>query len=337
MPLNLQAEFAALDILTVKKLGDDKQPVFLLVGPIDQLVIKQESTPFPGDPRNMRYALRTMRAIDPATASRQLSKREIDALMAFVEDEKADADLPGATPNPDLAKLERALLNAVGATWQKMNKLDGLVSLQDAAVQARARKRNKAGVRAIAAALTAPGGLERLGAILVADLFNGNDDRFSLDDQSAQFDFLGLSFRRMTNMANVVLCLQDNVLTPVGLDPYACRGEFRYLDKPTVDPRWPGRQLARTPQAGLWRKTFAADVVSDLETALGPRNRKILFASTNRLPKNAADRIAAGMEEGIRRLKKKLYEGVKPGQVDRIPPGLRARLVVLERLGWGDR
>eukprot|EP01035_Chromulina_nebulosa_P063603 gene63603-87003_t len=131
--------------------------------------------------------------------------------------------------------------------------------------------------------------------------------------------------RRLTNPGNVGLCLQQNVMRPVGMDAYAGAAEFRSLDKAGQPDRgWSGYRL-KDDQRG-WRQRFCEEVAADIETMLGPRNRKILFAATNRLPKNAGQRLATGMDQGIAKLKATLRT---IGDPRRAPPGLIGRMVAL--------
>lgn len=328
MSLELQSEFTADDIRGIRRL-DDNRPVFLLAGERGHIVIKRDMTPNPSDPGNMRTALRNMKAVDPAIASRQLTSRELEALATFIEAQMLDAQLSGRPVPAEVTALEGYLNQGAGPTWLKMNKLEGIMNLESAALAAR-NQGNKEGVRAIAAALSAPGGLEKLGEILAVDLFNGNNDRFDLDDQPQGQAFHGLQFRRLANMGNVVLCLQNDILRPVGLDAYAGMSEFRNFDKPEPpgNSRWPGRHLADTPQEDQWMKAFCEDVAHDLETALGRRNRRGIFAlaSKSRLPGDAAIRLWRGTGGGVRKLKTKL--GSMYSAQSR-PPGLLSRMRIL--------
>ncbi len=330
MPLTMQAEFNSDDIRHVKRL-DPNRPVFVIVGdPGQQIVVKRDMTPNSSDPRNMAYAQRNMKAVDRTIASKPLTNSEIDALRQYTEIAEINAELAGRALSPDVAALKELLDQGAGPTWLKMNKLEGIVTLEAAALAARAQgaNRDKAGVREIAEALSKPGGLEKLGSILAVDLFNGNNDRFSLGDQGqpeAKIPGHSLNFLRMTNIGNVVLCLQNDVLRPVGLDAYAGSSEFRDLSKNEPPPReWPGYKLADSQKQ--WRLQFAKEVAADIETALGPRKR--LFASTKRLPSDAGDRIARGIDQGVTTLKVKLLNMHSPQSR---PPGLLQRMIAL---GW---
>jgi hypothetical protein len=304
MSLTVNGQIMAEDIFAVKKL-DTHRPVYLLVGAIEKIVVKRDNTPRPNDPRNMVHALRNMRAVDRTMATRPLTPNELREIARFIAGEKGDADPFDGKKYTALDELERDLQAAGGVSWVKTSFFEGLINLEDAAAEAR-EKVSKSGVRAIAAALTAPGGLEKLGAILAID-----------------------GLRRLTNPGNVGLCLQHNVMRPVGMDAYAGAAEFRSLDKAGQPDRgWSGYRL-KDDQRG-WRQRFCEEVAADIETMLGPRNRKILFAATNRLPKNAGQRLATGMDQGIAKLNATLRT---IGDPRRAPPGLIGRMVAL---GWAN-
>lgn len=321
MSLNVNGLIVADDIFAATKL-DPHRPVYLLVGAVEKIVVKRDNTTMANDPRNMAHALRNMKAIDPTMATRQLTPAELREISSFIDGEKSDGLLPGGSVSPDILTFERDLKVVGGVSWVKTAFFEGLINLEGAAAKAR-EQGNKSGVRAIAAALTAIGGLEKLGQILAVDAFNGNDDRFDFSNQPV----VNAGLNRLTNPGNVGLCLQNNVLRPVGMDAYAGAAEFRSLDKAGQPPReWSGYRL-KDDQRG-WRQRFCDEVAADIETMLGPRNRKLLFAATNRLPKNAGQRLATGMDQGIVQLKTKLQTIRDPRQA---PPGLIGRMVAL---GW---
>ena len=68
-------------------------------------------------------------------------------------------------------------------------------------------------------------------------------------------------------------------------------------------------------------------IAEDLETALGPRNRKVAVLSSRRLPRNADAPILTGMNTGINDLKNTFNQS----RLGVIPVGLQDRLNIL---GW---
>lgn len=322
MTLQLNGQFTLEDLRAVRKL-DQLRPVFLLVGESEKIVVKRDSTANAQDPRNLRYAHRNMKAVDGTMASRQLTPHELDALEQFVELKKVENGLLNIPLQPDVVSLSQEITNTGPDTWMKTNFFEGLINLEGAAAQAR-NEGDKSGVRAIVEALSAPGGLEKLGQILAVDAFNGNDDRFDFGDLPVPAK---PCYRRLANVGNVAICLQSGVLRPVGMDAYSGRAEFRSLaDHARPDPRWSGYRLKDDQM--LWRLQFSEDVAADIETALRPENRRKLFPPKQKLPHNAAERIAYGMDEGIATLKRKLLAMSAPNQR---PPGLSARMIAL---GW---
>lgn len=336
MPLQLQQPLKAVDIGSIQHL-DRHRPVFLLVGtvPSDTLVIKRDTTRTASDGKNMTTAIRNMKTVDPVVASKTLHRSELDQLGDFVRRKKLLAGKEGEI-DPDVTELERYLADGTeGITWLKMRKLEGIVTLEGAAQMAQKEDPDKSGVRNIAAALNAPGGLEKLGQILAVDLFNGNNDRFDPSDDPQPFEKDGHSYRRLVNMGNVVLCTQGGSLQVVGLDAYAGWSEFRDVEGEVSQQdllRWPGIHLKDDHQA--WREEFVKDVAVDLETALGPRNRKLAFLSSSRLPKDAVRRILAGIDQGSRTLRDKIQAAIGLGKENKLQKGLKQRLQVL---GWMQR
>ncbi len=331
MSLQVQSEFTDQDIHGVARL-DPARPVFLLAGDRSQLVIKRDMTPFAGDDRNMRYALRNMKAVDASVASRQLSHREVDALHSFVELQRLDAAFAGTSPSAGVLGLAEELApGGRGNTWLKMNKLEGLVNLESAFLKAKDES-DKSGIRAFAAALSAPGGLEKLGMILAVDLFNGNDDRCALGKMPQAEAYHGLHLYRVVNVGNLLVCMDGLQLKPVGLDAYAGRAEFRNVNLAGPPAReWPGWYLRSDGTSVAWRRQFAEDVVEDIKLLLGKRRRRGIYAlvgNKDRLPPNAALRLAIGMDSGIVLLRQRL---LSMGHAGQRPPGLQARISAL----WG--
>lgn len=319
MTLQMSGQIETDDIGGVRKL-DPIRPVYLLAGDSGKVVIKRDNTVHAADPRNMRTALRNMKAVDRTMESRQLLSSEIQALAEFVELRKLEAGLLGSQPAPEVNQLGVDLAVAGGVSWIKSNFFEGLVNLESAAAMALNDGKNS-GIKAIAAALNLPGGLEKLGQILAVDAFNGNDDRFDFSNAPV----VNPGYRRLTNAGNVAVCLQNNVLRPVGMDAYAGAAEFRSVaNAGAPDREWPGYRLK--PEQRPWRMQFCEDVATDIETALHPRKRFVSL--TRRLSRNAGPRLAAGMEEGITFLKARL---LRMQGLNQRPPGLQARMVAL---GW---
>ncbi len=90
---------------------------------------------------------------------------------------------------------------------------------------------------------------------------------------------------------------------------------------------YPGTKILKQGSNGD-RKEMAQKLVADLETILGPRNRKLPFARKQRLPKDAALRIERGMHSGAQKIQNHLKQKYRGRTVS---AGLKKRLT---ELGW---
>ena len=258
------------------------------------VVLKNEVQVHASDPHNMKMALKVAKTVSPAGAGKVLTYLEIQAVQGYFETKKYISEVTMQPLPPDVKYLGD-MLEANGM-WYKMAKAEGIVSIEDA--QQRAAAGNKTDVRSIAAALSATDGLESLGRIIAADLWNGNNDRFSPNGGAD-------GHRVLVNAGNVLLAFHgnQNTLKPIGLDAYEAMGMFRNYNQtiPQLEEgldQWSGRLLANTPASNLALKTFCDSAVADIEDVLGPRNRKLLFAKTRRLPSNASNRLQQGVLSG---------------------------------------
>jgi hypothetical protein len=331
MSLTLAGTISKSDIQSVtQKTGN----VFCLRGPSGSLIVKAEKN-LNAKPAHAIFGAKFMNAVDPFARSKILTTNEISALKDWVAAETLG-------PGNELRKI----LSAGYLVWRKMENRDSLISLQDA-VKEREESHDKTKIRRIAAALNAPKGLERLGEIAAADLFNSNSDRFvpnnpnnpmspwSLKDSTTQY-----AVKTLTNVDNVLLALEGRNLRPIGLDAFDTSSVYNDHIKPLNKierdsvAHWPGRMLAANKIAD--RMTFARDIVDDLETLLGPRDRKLPFTNTHRLSSDAARRIYKGMDSGVAKIKERLRKYLESDkrQNDRVPPGVIDRA---SALGWLER
>ncbi len=171
MPLlSVDAIIDSDNIKTITSISPGR-PVFLVVGSDNShLVLKQEITTQAHDPVNLKFANKAMKAVSPAANSKVLTSMEVAALRSTVQLETDVAQMTFRPVPPDILYLGQVLLQ--GGAWFKMDKADGIIDLQRAVTKA-IQNQDKSGVRQIAAALSAPNGLESLGRILAADFFNG--------------------------------------------------------------------------------------------------------------------------------------------------------------------
>lgn len=298
------------------------RPVFLVTATDrSHVVIKQEVQVHANDLQNMKFALKVVKTVSPNAAGKALTMSEVQVLQDFVDMNEYIANVTMRPLSADIAYLKQ-LLTANGM-WYKMEKADGIVNIEDA--KNKAANGDKTDVRAIAAAFSAPDGLEALGRIIAADLWNGNNDRFTPGGTG------GNGYQVCQNPGNVLLAVQGT-LKPIGLDAYEAMGVFRNYNA-TIDQlegadQWGGRLLADGARAQL--KAFCALVIADIEAILGPRNRRGLgrLGRTSRLPSNAVTRLQHGIISGALPIKAKMRQlAGRPNP----PAGLISRLTIV---GW---
>ncbi len=300
------------EIFEVRALAQG-HPVFLLLGdpntqPRPSVVIKAETTISPSQSRGLSLVTRIITAVDVRARQYTLSAAELSDLDHWCQGE---ATFFGRK-NADLNYLMLSLTNP-SATWVRMD-ARSLSDLDQARALLVASSRDKKGVRAIAAGLSAAGGLEALGQVVALDLFNGNNDRFGWPGPGTR-NPKGGNYHFLQNLGNILLSeATDGTLSPIALDSFDPNSRFALLDHDTVaeqeadsgsgEAEWPGRLLGADRTSDL--ATYLRGCVDDLNVALGPRSRRIPFATKKRLPSNAVGRMQAGVNAAIVRLKDKL-------------------------------
>ncbi len=300
------------------------RPVYLATA-LDNstIVLKNELQIHANDPQNLKMALKTAKTVSPGAAGKLLTADEVQVIQEYFDQKVYIADVVMQPLSADMQDLGHTL--AAHGMWYKMAKAEGIVSIEDA--QQRALAGDKTDVRAIADALGAADGLESMGRIIAADLWNGNSDRFSPSGGAG-------GYRVLVNAGNVLLAFHgnQNTLKPIGLDAYEAMGMFRNYQQtiPNLEgiDQWSGRLLANTPASNVALKTFCDSAIADIEDVLGPRNRKFRFAKTRRLPSNAANRLQHGVLAGALPIKAKMR--MLAGRPNP-SPGLISRL---QTLGW---
>jgi hypothetical protein len=318
-------EIIELDIHYINALAPG-HPVYLLVGwASDSVVIKLESKATYTDlVRNARV----MGAVDPEARSYPLSASEIQELQNWASNPLAQATKESAAlANTLMADLLRP------GQWTKTAAVQGLIDLGGAA-EAASKDGDKTDIRKIAEALNAQGGLEKLGEVLAADLFNGNTDRFDYSPHTPNGrNWNGKQLNYLVNVGNVFVAVNPRGGAPVGLDSFDPNSMFRDWSTPlaaaeanNVSGPWAGRILASG--RAQERLTFATGCVEDIETVLGPRNRKIPWATKARLVPTAATRVVFGIEQGAQKIQAKLANSYR-GRAK--PVGLTDRAAAL---GW---
>ena len=322
MPSYIDIPFLAVG--SVKKF-EPRHPVYLLqVGTHDYVVIKKELGAKPVD---LQHNLKAMKVVSPAAAGKVLCQQELEAIDDLLQTSKYWAEHLQKPEDPDVSSLRQDM--QMHGTWFKMAKAEELFHLGKAMESLKDRQ-DKSGVRAIAEALNRSGGLESLGQIVAIDAYNDNTDRF--EPHFPGEERKSSKWLVLVNVDNVIFALGNQLHKPIGLDSYDPASNFRDVNETIeaaerrTDAKWLGRILARDKLE--WRKKYAKEIVADLETAMGPRNRKFaMFASQwKRLNSNAPDRIVKGMHSATSALTLKL-KGLasKPN----CPAGVVSRLKVI--------
>jgi hypothetical protein len=333
--LDVHQPIADFDVVKALAHG---HPVFMLACIDDgsYLVIKQERqfwAPVGGERKAMNHNLKAMAEVSPTVAgSKALIPQEVAVLNLFVRASEGLSQTTNYTEPADVALLRTFLLGS--GPWFKMSKAEGVIDLKSAIEDAQVRH-DKTGLRAIAQALNALGGFERLGRIVAIDLYNNNLDRFNWFNAGDwnPWSATNAKFKTIGNLGNVLLALEKGALRPVGLDSFDSQSEYSDVGQ-TIDvletgktgPKelWGGNLLAR--DARDRRKRFAQDIFDDLQDALWPRHRWLFFPNKRRLDKNGPQRILRGMDLATNTLRGMLQQKLSKSSP---PQGLASRLAVL--------
>ncbi len=281
--------------------------------------------------RHVTDPIKVMNAIDPQSETRQLKLREVRDLRTTLRDQRF------IRFNGFASDLDRAVSHRPDPRTKKpviivMKAKANLINLDKAGQRV---GNDKSGVKAIRKILNKPGSLEKLGKILAADAFNGNQDR-------AQFypDPTGLSpsnewrqngqnipLKALVNIGNFFFNVNGEASQVLGLDSVDPNSNYKDLDSFANGAREYTGMILRQ-DSGRHRMIFARNLVSDFEIVLGARNRKFPFSSQKHLPASAANSIVRGMESGAREVKTYVRNSYrnKPLSAD-----LTARL---NALGW---
>ncbi|MEZ0227761.1 MAG: hypothetical protein ACAI25_03995 [Planctomycetota bacterium] len=297
------------------KIGSGK--VFLLVGPADEkLVIKTDANI---SDAGVKSANTVVKAIDKNVKVKVLDAAEKKALVDWVTDWEAEE----AWFKKEMGKEYRAdekdaveslkfSVNYKGPEpWFKMAALE-LKDL-DGALKKRLDG-DKSEMKAFIKTLTAKGGLEKLGQVIAADMFNGNTDRFLPVwafgvGQAGAGKTIGkkhFAFKTLVNLGNVFIASTKAGLEVSALDFVDPGSQFKDITQPlaaaeaTAKYPWTGKALSDKKL----REAFAADIAADLELVVNPKKSKL--SPFTKLGKDAASRLSAGMVTGAQAIKKKL-------------------------------
>lgn len=325
--LSFEREFSKNDILWIKNLGSSGQAVFLLEGEADSsIVVKGEVTE---ESFKVSHVNQIMNIVSPNARSKVLSRTELNALEGALRD---FTTMDGGD-DQDYTNAIKAMTNVIKGGQRVLIKMETLklTTLE---------KANDRNSKKIGKALNAPNGLEDLGKIISADMFVGNNDRF---DFSQMFDNDTKDRPRFSwgdgihkkplwylyNVGNIMVHESLTHFQVIGLDAFdynnRTTGWQRFADDDERE-RWPYRIFHPDLRKG-WVALLSERVAEDMKTVVGKTTGTI---SRYRLARNAAQRIAIGMNLGADLIEKafKAKYG-HPGAIT--PPGLIERI---ELAGW---
>jgi len=285
--------------------------VYLLTGHADEkLVVKVEDN-IHNPVSTFKNAKLAMKAVEPnAGKMKRLSPAEIQALEDWAQfiveigRKYAENKLNNMGEHPGAKDLLEKLKDSKSNLWYKMP----LADLTDADKLLAQRLGTTTGtvdktvMTMFAEGLNAEGGIEQLGRIIAADMYNGNGDRFNPTEGSEKaFGSKTLKFKAIKNIGNVFVIGKDTQQR-IGfsghdyIDPWS---GYKNYDMGMDDLReaygqWPGEHLC----SRSLRKKFVKHIIDDLELILTP-NRKS-YSPFRKLSSKADGRLEKGMLDGMR-------------------------------------
>lgn len=316
--MNINQDISGKAFAEIKQLADG-HPVFLVTTATEAFVVKAEDS---NSTMKVNLSAEVMTFIDPHAASRVLNRREIMAIRNFANANPGSVTETGGTLNQFITAALRPPLPPMPgqrpvsqqtAVMTIMAAKAQLHELEDAANDMLGGDKTKAKI--FTKAFNNPNNLKRLGLILAADAFNGNQDRISFDGPGVKVGTLP-RLQRIWNPGNVFISDERRRMTVIGLDNF---DPASMINQPGPFDKngYPGVYL-RADKAAQ-RTAMLTGVASDIETLLGPRNRKFSFLQQTRLPANAVQLMEQGMNEGATKilafLKQKYINGGMDNQM----------------------
>lgn len=309
--LSMTTSIVELDISDVHVLRSGT--VYLLEGHgDDRVVVKVEPANVYAASGTFKNTKLAIKAVDArAGAVKKLSGQEIQALADWagwvkgVCDRYAEDKLGGFTAPPGALDLLSKIGDSKQDLWYKMP----LADLTDAERLLSQRlggggaAADKSVMKMFADGLNEPDGIEQLGRIIAADMYNSNQDRFSpLGGSQKTFGSKTMKFKTIVNLGNIFVVGKNTQqrMKVSGHDFIDPNTGYKNFDmtlgdvKDGYQQQWLGEHLCRAPT----RKKFAKHIVQDLEQVLTP-NRSALSLRT-KLSAKAASRLERGMLDGMR-------------------------------------
>lgn len=326
MALGLNNTIVSGDIYHFKMFKDLK--VFLLIGADnDKVVIKTDAIHAP----QIKSANPIIKAISPGSKLKILTPAELAAVKQACETYEylaREYKEWGIDWNPDEAPAVKSLKESLGFGFPFV-KMEAVNVKDLEGALANRLSGDKRDIRAFTATLNAPGGLETLGKIIAADMFNGNTDRFFPGSASTKtVGGVDFNLRCLVNVGNVFR-VNTAAGSEVGaLDFVDPQSKFKNINQSLSDIEEPGDKStwwqARVLVDRSKRKDFAKDVDHDLEKILSPHKSK--FSLKTKLNFGSVDRIDKGMVEGARLIKAKLEQKYGPNNWT---PAIRERYDII--------
>lgn len=329
--LSMNSEFSVLDIDSIEHLK--RGAVYLVKGNGPAIVVKREEI-HGNESQHFDLNRKAMGVIDKdVKASHRLSVRELAALTSFIAHERhrisleLNGRLPGGTADLDTAlNVLNGKNGATGAgmVWYKMPLMSKMDNLQDAWNKAQGARpfgegtedQSSALMSTFLTTLKAPGGLEALGQVIAADLFNGSRDRIAPKKDKMDFNRVVYGNKKyvlhtIKNVGNLMIVNNGKAATITGMDFIDPKTIYtsvtRSLDDLHKSVSWDGYVIVDQKQ----RKEFAKAVVQDLEEIFKAgswKKKKDFFGRTlsdqSVLGSDAARRLSHGMVKGAKLLVK---------------------------------
>ncbi|BDC49475.1 hypothetical protein F183_A17910 [Bryobacterales bacterium F-183] len=312
--LDYDTPFSATDIMSITMLASS---VYLVTGLGDSSVVIKAEKKGNKQKEHMMNTFQVMRVVSPTARIKMLEKSEIQALTQWLnqirdyalhddrETQKLISDL-----GSDLVHTQRVLL--------KMETMK-LATFEN---------NNDKASKKIGKALNAPNGLEDMGMIIAADMFSGNNDRFDFETvltPGRGITWNGKQLNYLFNVGNIMINETGEGAKLVGMDPFHNSTEFADLKLP-VNDSWPYKIFHPSTRASL--VPYVADLCAwDLKKVVGKTTG---FISRHRLTKDAADRLAVGMNKGADLIESHFKQKYNRPNVVR-PAGLASRA---DKAGW---
>jgi hypothetical protein len=303
--------------------------VFLLISPADEKIVIKTDAGL--DKAGLQSANTIVKSVDKNVKVKTMDAAEVKALDDFIADwEAEEAYFKKELKRDDYREEEKGAVLSLKRTLDDQRKYQAtepwfkMASMELKDLEGALKKRldgDKSAIKTFIATLTAKGGLEKLGQVVAADMFNGNGDRFkptwAVDPQEKKPDAVTIKgrkfdFKVLINLGNVFLATTEKGIEVSALDFVDPNSRFKDMTAPLAgleakaNFKWHGRVLADKKL----RETFANEIAADLELVLNPKKSKM--SPFTKLGRDAGSRIAAGMVTGTLAIKKRLEAKYKP-------------------------